>query len=620
MKEETSKYDFILNGIHIGEHGFNKDKVIDEIKRECVDKGMNYVVIRPEGEVGKEYFIKWAKYCADNDIYFAFLYSIIEDKNGELVSYFDKETVSEMNEAGGKYFLGDSLGEPGSSYTFKGKKYFTKSDIPKQNLKDLQEAREQYINLVKSYVKIDKNLGIDNIACVEASVFSKYNLDAGVTIPVNETMVGNPERILSCLRGSARANNIKLWGTYFPGEWYAGKWHEDILKQKRIELSYKYAYLAGSKIFCLESGLEMVNAYGENHKYDSDVCRHYRNTLKLFNDMVKKDFRPAGGPKVKIAFVYGNNDGWGGLTNGSTLWAQFDDESWGCAAPEYSWKILEDITVPSGWYDTENFGPVDLSGQIPMGQYDVIPAESNADVLSNYDYIIFVGWNSMTYEIYDNLTKYVENGGNLFITAAHLNTSIARNGEYKVINGGDLSHLFGCKICGGFKSPGGFKFARKGIDGIHYAGAVDYTKNILDPLYGFGYAHYAKVKVCGGEVGAVLSEGFFPAENSEDTPPVLIENRCKKGVARLLTSIDYPGHGAIYHIYRILVESLLNHCHQNSDLIVFGNSKLRYAVYEGNVVYLLNTDFDCDICANVIYRGEKQKIMLKPCELKRLEI
>ena len=41
------------------------------------------------------------------------------------------------------------------------------------------------------------------------------------------------------------------------------------------------------------------------------------------------------------------------------------------------------------------------------------------------DYLIFTGWNTITDEAHKRLEKYVENGGRLFMSAAHLNTNLS---------------------------------------------------------------------------------------------------------------------------------------------------------------------------------------------------
>ena len=50
------------------------------------------------------------------------------------------------------------------------------------------------------------------------------------------------------------------------------------------------------------------------------------------------------------------------------------------------------------WSEPENYGTYDTSACPAYGQFDVIPIEADIDHLSKYDYLIFLGWNTMTEE------------------------------------------------------------------------------------------------------------------------------------------------------------------------------------------------------------------------------
>ena len=110
--------DFILHGIHIGEHGFDAENVIAEIKERCIDPGYNHVCIRPRGPLfDQEYFVKWARYLTENKIYFSFLY--LTQQAPGVPSRITPETTAKIKEIAGDYFLGETIGEPGSAYASK---------------------------------------------------------------------------------------------------------------------------------------------------------------------------------------------------------------------------------------------------------------------------------------------------------------------------------------------------------------------------------------------------------------------------------------------------------------------------------------------------------------------
>ena len=109
------KQDVILNGINIGELSFDKDLMISEIKERCIDKGFNFVSIRPRGDqLEQEAFVNWAKYLAENQVYFAFLYATQHPPKGK-ISHLTAETIEKMKEIAGEYYLGEFFGDRSSA-------------------------------------------------------------------------------------------------------------------------------------------------------------------------------------------------------------------------------------------------------------------------------------------------------------------------------------------------------------------------------------------------------------------------------------------------------------------------------------------------------------------------
>ena len=442
-------------------------------------------------------------------------------------------------------------------------------------------------------------------------------------MPVLETMPGNPEIMVPLVRGTAKAHNKERYMTYIAHECYGGLRWEDPLKAKRLRIVYNYAYMCGSMGFVLESGdrgyreerTEFGNVGTKLTTSTADFChpvsKNYRKVLNEFSEFVNSDNRPAGGPKVKFAFVQGNLDSYSCFNPGSSVWNKFDDPAYGYSGPEYTWRLMEDINVRRPWYDPHNYGEVDLSGAPAYGQFDIINASVSLEAMKKYDYLVFTGWNTMTPEIYNNLVEYVRQGGKVIMTAAHLDTSVTRGGDINLINEGDVSELFGCKLNAGesFISSCGFKFNESIMDGVLYPVDRDY-----DPWFASGYAKYAKTELGGGRVASYLSQAYSESNNS-DGRPAMIENKLGKGCALLVTSLEYPGQGALYNMYKAVVRELMTASHRACDVKVYGNDRLRFSVYEGNKVYLLNTDFDNEIIVTVERNGDKEKYVLEPGEL-----
>ena len=55
------------------------------------------------------------------------------------------------------------------------------------------------------------------------------------------------------------------------------------------------------------------------------------------------------------------------------------------------------------------------------------------------------------------------------------------------------------------------------------------------------------------------------------------------------------------------------------DVQVIGSDRVRYAVYEGGKMYLLNTDYDLPVIVKVIRGGKEEMLTLDALELKILE-
>ena len=232
----------MLFGFHVGEHGFDKESVMAEL-REYAARGINFITIRPPNRVKieDEYYLEWARFLAEHKMYFIFLYAIQYPPKGQ-ESHISRELVDKIREIAGDLFLGDMLGETGSSYACKLPGYYGtgRQVMPAQDAADMQAAKDAYLATVEGFADTARRIGLDHIASVEATMLNNYNMEVGVDLPFTEVPCANPEIVLPALRGAARAGNAPIWGTYIAHEWYAGMRHFDELKRRRFEMIYKY--------------------------------------------------------------------------------------------------------------------------------------------------------------------------------------------------------------------------------------------------------------------------------------------------------------------------------------------------------------------------------------------
>ena len=119
------------------------------------------------------------------------------------------------------------------------------------------------------------------------------------------------------------------------------------------------------------------------------------------------------------------------------------------------------------------------------------------------------------------------------------------------------------------------------------------------------------------QVVGELQDSF---SNTPRDLPIVIENKVGKGVATLVVSENYPGHPALYPLYRAIVREMITQSARTCELQIIANGALRYAVYEGGKIYLLNTDFDLPICVKIQKDAREQLITLNPLELKSIVV
>ncbi len=625
--------DLIIHGIRLGQYHFDPEKVLDEIREKCVERGMNYVAFSAGGKLlDKELLMSWVDYMVKNKVYFSFavIYCDAYGRSPQVESIcgFDKETALEIKKKAGEYYLGHVIPEISTTHACFGSEYCP--EIKNTHTENLTEAAEEICGRIRRFIDTASFGGEIPVFDIEQTHLITYMNAQGLAFPCLETLVGNPEIMIPFTRAISKAQKTPIWATYIAHEWYGGVRELDPLKMKRLRMVYDYSYMQGSNLFVLESGDECLHAHDTAsynnvegvkspfdtiYNYDHPICKQYRDVLDDFAVFVKEDSRPKGGPKVKVAFVQGNLDAYSDWRCGSSFWGCFDNPNFSDSTPEFVWRILNELPNKRNWSDIHNFGEIDLSGAPAYGTYDIINATVGYETFSKYDYLIFTGWNTMTEDIYENLKKFVQGGGRLLMTAAHLNMDDKREGAMKLFRDGDVSDLFGCTLSveDAFCVNHGYKFLNSIVPEFLYPTDINF-----DPLFSEGYVNYAKATMTSGVSTGKLSQNFMNPD--PDAMPVwLTENKLGDGYAILMTTLDYPGANG-YRIFRNVVREILTASHRQADIKVYGGDKLRFTVYDNNKVYLLNTDFDCETHATIDYgNGNKKSFTLKPCELLPVE-
>ena len=595
----------VLSGVNIADYEFNHDTIIDNIKKYKFGKEngdlFHFCVLRMDKGHPGELLYTWAEYLRDNEVYF-----IIKNnypRMGVIKPVLSKEECEKVAEIGGDYYLGEVIGEFGGFYATRAKGYDVNSVNPIQGMKTCLEAKETYKKQIGERMQMIRENGTPKVLTCQAVTLLPYDYEAGLDAPVIELAPRNMEQIMAFGRGANRAFRKDFVGAWLAHEFYGGYHQFDPLKKKRFKMEYLAMYLGGIDYVGLESGFREIHSHvdeilPENHP----LTQSYLKEAEDFAKFCQSDLRPEGGPITKVAFVQGNLDGFG-WGNSSSLWGQYYDEKWGFNSPEYSYRVLDDVYTSCGWHEGRNFGDYDYSGAPGYGTYDVIPATMPLDVMKQYEWIIFCGWNTMTEEIYQTLKAYVAGGGNLLITAAHMRDSIDRAEKGKFLDV-DWEEFLGVKLSEEtFRCNDGYKFVKYStIDGVMYPGTKSFH---CDPAWSAGYTDYVKIEPTAATTVCYVSDSFFPERDVKI--PFITEHKYGEGNVIFMANSEYPGAPAIFPIYKHMVKQVLTASHRTSDLKVIGSDKLRFAMYEDDEkykLYIVNSDFNFENRARVIFRGQ----------------
>jgi len=575
-----------------------------------------------------------AKYCRDKAIFLCFselLYRGGFDlcwayrKKIPRSEFFSRAEMEEIIAAAHPYYFGRYvIGEIGC-VVYAPEKYAT--EFPREHWSNLPavktqaEARDAYIRYIKKFLDFERReIGPGPLINVDAGMIFKYVAEAGPDILCLESMPGDPHLMHAAIRGAARAYG-KPWGVHIAMENYGGM-RFDELWQKRWKASLAYSYLSGAEFILPESGhITYTNPVTkEMFAFNSPEVKRVRRTLREMYQFARIHRRPSRFPRVRLGVVYGNEDGTPGLWN-RTVWGQYGDPKWLEGPAERSWRLVDRFFRKEDWARETVQGEIDFSGSPPLGQYDLVPAEAPLEILHQYGCLLFLGWNTMTEEIYAKLESFVRQGGRLIMFLPHLSTESDRGKGLKLIRSGNFSDLFGVRILGpGEKKIQGFKFfADSSLEEYRFP----LWRIRTDPRF-MGLFTSSRAELTTGRILSGAADHYISEEKELRDRPLLIENRLGKGTAFLVAAWEYPGDEGLLPFAQDLIRTVVQG--EQADIRVLTGDRVRYAVYDGrapqsskpySVVYLLNTDPDLPAPARLWIRGKPGgEFVLPPNEMR----
>ena len=525
--------------------------------------------------------------------------------------FFSKADMEEIIAAAGPYYYGRYVvGEIGC-VVYAPEKYA--AEFPDEHWSNLPaartqaEAREAYVRYIRKFLDFERReLGPGPLINVDAGMIFKYVAEAGADVFGLESLPGDPHLMHAAIRGAAKAYR-KPWGVHIAMENYGGM-RLDELWQKRWHASLAYSYISGAGFILPESGhLAYTNPVtGEKFPFNSPEVKRIRRALREMYQFARIHRKPSLSPRVRLGIVYGNEDGAPGLWN-RAAWGQYGNAKWIEGPAERGWRNVDRFYRKEDWPKETVQGAMDFSGNPPLGQYDLVPAEAPAETYNQYGCLLFLGWNTMTGEIYAKLQGFVEQGGRLVMFLPHLSTESDRGRELDLYNGGDFSDLFGAQILGrGERKIQGFKFLAE-------SSLPEYRFPVwrirTDPRF-MGLFTSSRVKVTSGRILAGAADHYMSEEKELLDRPLVIENRLGRGMAFLVTAWEYPGDEGLLPFTQDLVRTVIQG--EQADIRLLAGDRVRYAVCQGqapgagraySVVYLLNTDPDTPAPAKLWVRG-----------------
>ncbi len=425
--------------------------------------------------------------------------------------------------------------------------------------------------------------------CIEAcGVAASFLYRAGIDrVDLEVIYTSELERGYSAVKGASLAFGKQHFGVDMAMVWYGGNQHDE-LWAKRWRTSLFHAFLRGADPVYAEHGVMDYKALGKDYGTEHPQVKRFRSILAEVADYAEKHPRPSGFPKAVIGVVHGRYDGFTGA--GQThLWGQRRNETFRLGVPDRSWSLFERLYRRRAWENRERYGDADFSGNPPLGQADIIPYDAPDEIFSRYQVLFFLGRNCMNGELYRKLIRFVKNGGQLLMTAAHLNTSLLPQGEYEPYLNGDWSELFGVRIRSreDTRLPYGIKFKAEPPCGWRFP---LWSPN-CDPKYSDGGFLTADLECDGAETLAVASDRFADGVWSDSMQGVIYSRKLGQGCAILVNSLEYPGADGLKELYGFLMDSC---CEANQQYPkVECSDRVRFAVYEsapGSILYLLNTE------------------------------
>ena len=268
------------------------------------------------------------------------------------------------------------------------------------------------------------------------SVTFKYFLEAGFSWVGDETMYGTLEEIMPFLRGATRASGISDMGVHHALQWSSSP-HDAPEHMRRFRIALYSSYMQGATEINTEEGLWRLEEYFSRFNRFSNACTGHTKEQQDFYRYVSTHTR-RGKFYTPMALIHGRYDGFNGFAR---------DAFWGFKGvsdtdAEKSWDLLSvfyregTLGDPTYCHNCPTDKALGFYASTPIGNIDAIPIETSGGIYKDYKAIAFMGYNYAEKSDFEQLYRYVSEGGRLLLTLAHTTVTT----DYNKIILGDLEY------------------------------------------------------------------------------------------------------------------------------------------------------------------------------------
>jgi len=527
-----------------------------------------------------------ARFCKEHGLYLFTVY-------GERDDSLPPAIAAKIRALAGDFFMGNAIGE------LCGRVHWQWSDFS-EGVANLADADAKYRRLVSEHVAQCREKGFPQVLDLEVTPLGhRYGYGCGVDVELAEHAV-NIVLSSSSARGMSRAFLRPTWGSWVNMSYYGGGGGgptDDTgtdAHLRRFRLDLHVAYLAGSRLICVQDCLFGLFSPGfldpsiPTQGPKSETCRGFRDIARDFWRFARDNPLPPAGPMSHIAVMHGQYDSAPGMFAShdprELVWGHRGQNSWSPSGAEAGWRCLNEL-LPAESHPNLRYSTT------PYGQVDVVPTEAPSDVLARYGLLTFLGWNTITDEVYGKLIHYVRSGGCVLMGVTHLNTSDRRD-TFRMLRDGEVEDLFGCRIGG----PGQPISGAEVVSEAH--GTQGFRPGLVFRRFIRGGCDIGEVQLATVE----RSTAEVVAVETSSRDPLLVVNTLGSGRAFLLTSWCPPGDlvtgfslrdnkrhtGFLGYVIRALASACV-------EAVKVKGSNIFHAVYEtpgnpgGYEVYLVNT-------------------------------